>query len=500
MPADIEIRAKYQGQAVTSGLKKIEDGTKSIQGAFSNLKTVTLGILGAGGIEGAIRSVGQGLSNLMTEQRQSARLFKAIETAGRDARVEFGRINDITTRLRDNSFFDDVEIQRGLSTLIQLTNDYEASMRQLPLVLDIAEARQISVEESARKMSFAMAGIAEPLGEVLPQLRGMNAELATLSQSDRAEKIIGLLSGTFAGDRKAGLDSAAGAWERIGKGIAEVGEALLEIPLEKLNALASIGSSGGEKASIFSRAAESIRGRSFDDLVEQQVIPPEVRPAFGVFKKSIDRVSQELDRLAGRVGFGGFGALSQQLTGATVPNAHTSAFPFVGPIQTDAMRQQALLDDMLRQADARTAANRLARLEPSRQTGPRISDSDSLNRLMSMFGDPAEGGGFAQKLAEQFRANQEAIGAPIQAAIKGALEAGARDGLPGMARSIGETLFSVVLDAVSMALTNAIVPGGGLAGGLLGSLTSLFGGGAPGGIATGAARNQAWRVGRPIGF
>lgn len=89
------------------------------------------------------------------------RLRGTISGLGVDAHTTAERMEQIeglTKRMQGRSPFYHVDIARGLTQLVDISQNYTASVNNLQLVLDLAARKQISVDTSARLVGRAMTG------------------------------------------------------------------------------------------------------------------------------------------------------------------------------------------------------------------------------------------------------------------------------------------------------------------------------------------------------
>jgi hypothetical protein len=154
-----------QMQAALSGgsdPKQVEKHTSIIGGFFHRLKE-QVGELGAAIVAAfaleRLKEFGEESVKAALEARKEWNLLgQALNNVGININDVREHIETLGTAWREAGIGTDKEMQRSLTTLVQISGDYEKSLKNLGLVADLSAAKQISLEEAAMLVGRAMVG------------------------------------------------------------------------------------------------------------------------------------------------------------------------------------------------------------------------------------------------------------------------------------------------------------------------------------------------------
>jgi hypothetical protein len=223
----IEIDAVWNGAKLQSGINQSKSSLASFGAAAKRLLPV-LGV--TGGIYGAITGLKQAFADLRQEQQENKRLQATLIRQGIDYENEAKRISETMIRLRRSTPFGDTEITSALQTLTVLTGNYEESLKNLDIVLDVATDRKMSLADASRTIAFVQAGELTQAGRLIPALRQVAQEYAGVA--DRSLKAsIGLsaLRKQFGGAAQADLENSATATKKLSQAMKEFRDSLIEL-------------------------------------------------------------------------------------------------------------------------------------------------------------------------------------------------------------------------------------------------------------------------------
>lgn len=226
------------------------DVLKKKTGAVTSFMTGPLGFLG---VSVGVASVTQKLRELGEEDRQMRRLASTVQRFAGTA-PDMRELNKVLVDMRRNSLFGDTELTATLAQLTTQVGDYSKALRLLPLVADVAAGSQKSLAESAKLVANAEAGIVEPLGELLPQIKVWARENSNLVGTLEASKYaMDQLRQSFGGAAKDEVAGLGGSFKLLGEGVSEFTDSILELYATGIAEWAR--TVGG----LFDRLAEAIR-------------------------------------------------------------------------------------------------------------------------------------------------------------------------------------------------------------------------------------------------
>jgi hypothetical protein len=193
------------------------------EAAFDRLKGAALRVGAA--IAGAFaldRLIDFGRQSVRIAQEAEAgfsRLTTTLASVGVAMDDQRTRIEGIAEAIQNSTRFDDDAVFEALNRLVGLTKNYEASLGNLPLVADVAAARQISLAEAADIVGKVMVGQTRVLRQF-----GITAKDADDGIRQLAERMRGQAAAdaqTFGGQ----VAQLSNAWDNFKESI---GAALIE--------------------------------------------------------------------------------------------------------------------------------------------------------------------------------------------------------------------------------------------------------------------------------
>lgn len=193
---------------------KLESLGEKISGTFD--KFATLGNLLAVGI------VAKGFNDLYRALEEQESALMSCQVAVENTGIAFadvkGEIIATTDALRKKTTYGDEEQQRALSRLIMMTGNYQTSLQNLPVVLDLATMLEMDLSSAARLVGMAMEGNVSMLGRYIPAFRGATAEHLSGAQA------MELLKQKTVGYAQAAANSTTGGIKQFSKAIGEIKE------------------------------------------------------------------------------------------------------------------------------------------------------------------------------------------------------------------------------------------------------------------------------------
>ena len=142
--------------------RKAKKNLKQIEGGFSRLKKMALGIGLALGAAFITRKITQFGKEAVRVAQEAAAIWNRLAGQLRIAGVEFEDVKDqidSTARaMQDMTVVGDEDFAAILTELLSTTNDYAASLKEVETVANLAAAKQISLVTAAQLVGRAMVG------------------------------------------------------------------------------------------------------------------------------------------------------------------------------------------------------------------------------------------------------------------------------------------------------------------------------------------------------
>lgn len=157
-PVDVTIRGKDQTKGPFDSAAKNIEGFKgkveALKKPFDLLKTTIAGV-GAFMIGDFLRKA---VDSAMGAESAWARVETSVENAGISFRNARGELDELFTSIQKTTRYSDDDAADAFSTLLTISGDYAASVKNLSLVSDVAAKKQISMTEAADLVGKVMAG------------------------------------------------------------------------------------------------------------------------------------------------------------------------------------------------------------------------------------------------------------------------------------------------------------------------------------------------------
>lgn len=174
-----------------------------------------LGIVAQGGILAAKAFID--LGNAGREAQLTVNDLRiSLEVLGKGAEELEGKLEGTVKQIHAATRFDDEEIRRGLTGMIQLTGQVEASERSLAAVADLAAARHLSFAQAAESVARAVEGQARALrGAGIILSASEQALFKYMTTAERFEFIQGKIEQHFSGARLSDMRSFDAQWQHF---------------------------------------------------------------------------------------------------------------------------------------------------------------------------------------------------------------------------------------------------------------------------------------------
>jgi len=225
---------------------------KSAQGMSGDYQAAFEKIRNAAAIAfaGITAGIGFAVKESMEGERATLKLASSVKSAGGDWDVFGGKVDSATMRLQRLTGFADDEYQGALSRMIDISHDYEGALANLPLVADLAVARELDLAQAGDMVARAMAGEIGMLARMIP---GLDEQIKVLGETatagDRARVIFANLA-TFQGRAEAAAKSHAGqlkiATEEVKSAAEEIGNVFSPTVVDAANKIKETAKEVGE--------------------------------------------------------------------------------------------------------------------------------------------------------------------------------------------------------------------------------------------------------------
>lgn len=479
--ASVWIDAIWRGQSVTAGIAKTKQELGGLQSQASKLWSEVggvQGLLGLGGVVAAVQavrlSIAAGVTGVLDWEAAAQRTTGTLENLGRGGTAAFGQVEAAVNRVVAKTRFGDDQLLDAANSLIEGTQDVEASLQNLSVVADLAAAKQIDLASASAIVAKVMEGNNRAVAQMLPFLRTYAESIDGIADpAEKAALMMRKLMETVGGKAADELKTGRGAWLDYKDAFGEAMEALA-VKSGLLPAVTAQVRELTRELNAMQNPGDADSMSSFDKKVIDAVIA-----AF----PALQRINRENNRIqSGHAAPGaGFGDLRTMENADGFDRARVSPAlgPELGPGNSEGIA---------------TAIWNILSSKWSIENG--ISDDRQTMRRPGRrgrddLGRDLAGGRKVEPLDDSaFDAMQERteqVGAYLQSTISGAIVAGGNSGWDGFLSSLKQTGLSALADLLGGVLANIFAPGSGVAGGILGPLFGLGGGG---GVGVGASMER----------
>lgn len=153
----------------TQGLNQISERSSKLVGAFGNLKTTMLGVLGGNLLTNAVMGIGRELNAMKQEtidlQTTTARLNQALNGIG----VTSAKVQKDVYDTADAYYqlgFQGSEAISAMGTLVTATGDVSQAQKLMAMSSDLARYKTISMEDAAKILARGTQGSAKAFKEL----------------------------------------------------------------------------------------------------------------------------------------------------------------------------------------------------------------------------------------------------------------------------------------------------------------------------------------------
>lgn len=249
---------------------------------------------------------------LEAEKAQS-QLRRQIEASGVSWNTYGSVISRTIKKTSDYAIVQEQEVMQAMSRLVLVTNNVGGAMKNLNLVMDLAVAREMSLESAATLVGKAMEGDIAMLARFLPELKVLEKSLGeNATQAQKAEAALTLLQ-----QRVGGASTTMGENERLMKELSKAyhdfaettGALVLPVLRDMAEGFRTMGEWAGwalgrlagynpdklkEKTDALKQVEEQI---AFVNKTIQQTKPPKDSPYYKKLTEELTHLTSKKERI-----------------------------------------------------------------------------------------------------------------------------------------------------------------------------------------------------------
>jgi len=232
---DMKIVVSADTKKAEQNLNKLDNGIKE------TAKSIALATASMYAAKKSFDFIGSSTRMAIEQEKTFRTLQSAIELTGKSYSKASSQLNNLFNELQRTTVYGDTETARVLQQLITLTGDYEGSIKNLPIVLDMASSGLFDVNTAARYVGMAMSGNIEMLGRYIPELKASNNEhIKLMNTQEKAAYAMDILREKFAGFAEKELQTTAGQIKQLENYWGDLKESLGDVVLPAITPLVKI--------------------------------------------------------------------------------------------------------------------------------------------------------------------------------------------------------------------------------------------------------------------
>ena len=168
------------------------------------------------------------------------KLQTSVELTGKSWGSAKSELDTLFSSLQATTEYGDTESAAVFTTLMQLTSDYDKSVRALPMALDLASTGLFDTGTAAKYIAMAFEGNVEMLGRYIPELRAANNDIVkTGTVAEKSAEFMRIFNEKFTGTAQKNLESTAAQYKQLKNYLGDIGEAIGDEVLPAINSLLS---------------------------------------------------------------------------------------------------------------------------------------------------------------------------------------------------------------------------------------------------------------------
>ena len=222
------------------GAQKAEKEMNGLGKSVANTIAQYAGLAAAG--YAALKFFKDSIDKAAQQEQIFRRLATSINLTGISYKSVEKDLQGYFEQLQRTTEYGDTESAEVLTTLIQLTGDYEKSIKALPLALDLSATALFDTGTAAKYIAMAMEGNVEMLGRLIPELKAANSEIVKNgTNAEKAAFAMELLNEKFGGTAQENVQSYAGQMKQLSNRLDDVQENLGNIFLRLIEQTGVLG-------------------------------------------------------------------------------------------------------------------------------------------------------------------------------------------------------------------------------------------------------------------
>jgi len=188
------------------------------------------------------------------------KLQTSVELVGKKWGGAKTELDGLFAKLQATTQYGDTESAGVLTTLIQLTSDYQKSVKALPMALDLAATGLFDANTAAKYVAMALKGNVQMLGRYIPELRAANNEIVKNgTASEKTAEFLRIFNEKFTGTAQKNLESTGARLKQLRNYLGDIGEAIGDKTLP-----AAIG-----LIKTFTSFIKSVKPKNFSDITAE---------------------------------------------------------------------------------------------------------------------------------------------------------------------------------------------------------------------------------------
>lgn len=477
--ADLRIRALWQGDPVKKGISDLKADVHGLGTALSGVRGFAIAALGIGGLLGAATQVNAAIRSVNSELMIERRMMETLRTRSGDWARDSLAARKMVLDLQRSSKFADDELMDGLAQLTRLTGNTTTALTNMGLAAQVAEAFNKDLSVGVQTVAFVSQGFLDKASRLIPEMKGLNAELGDLKGTSEAAAIgmSALHEAVKGGSSSTGIGQLTKGWNEFRDSVLKLAAdadsadtAFRKWANTLLDLSAAMDKFGEAKRRQDQEFVSEVRRR------ETQTEGSKVQ--FPLQWQGVNHPSQNT------VGWRGFltPGTRQPSMGAEDFFMRSMGFdpawsyvpqgakaPFRATEEAEGKKSDWRIDGISPYEYARDLPG-FYRGSENRRGGIR-----GMGRRMEMFGgqlDQDKEPPAQKKWKEEWKRDQQEFGSLLSSTISSAFATGARDGGKAMIEELKnnfvDQLFSLLGNGIAMSLFPGFAPSG-IAGAILGS-------------------------------
>jgi len=229
---DMKIVVSADTRQAEQSFSRMDDGIKN------TVKSIALATASMYAAKKSFDFIGSSTRMAIEQEKTFRTLQSAVELTGKSYSKASSQLNNLFNELQRTTVYGDTETAKVLQQLITLTGDYEGSIKNLPIVLNMASSGLFDVDSAARYVGMAMSGNIEMLGRYIPELKASNNEhIKLMNTQEKAAYAMDLLREKFAGFAEKELKTTAGQIKQLENYWGDLKESLGDVVLPAITPL-----------------------------------------------------------------------------------------------------------------------------------------------------------------------------------------------------------------------------------------------------------------------